>query len=432
VVVVLLRIAFIAALAQVSFAQPASTRASALIDAGVDLSNRGRFNEAGEKFVQALALDPGSAEAHYLLGLVRQQSGRNDAALASFRSALRIHPSYAAAQARVCELMTVSARRRETGFESAREACRRAITLDPKDPEPHFHLGWNESKLGNRAQSIQNYRAVLRLDPKFPRVKFELAMTYLDTQQPELAIPLFRDVIESEPENGNARYQLGAALAKQGDCSAAIPLLESATESAQTQYALAGCYKKVDRGADAQAALAKVRQLREGAGERMQAKYRASVAQKYAEEGQLEKAIVEYRAALALVNDISIKIDLAVALLKKGESEEVIHLLDGESDPLGRYQLALAYFKLSRFNDAARTLESVVQARAEFAEAWYQLGVTHLRLRQPADAERALRTASQLRPDEPTIRLAWAESLEQSGRQDEAREQRTLAARTPK
>ena len=431
-VVVLLRITSLAFLVQISFAQPASTRASALIDAGVELSNRGRFNEAGEKFVQALALDPQSAEAHYLLGLVRQQSGRNDAALASFRSALRINPRYAAAQARVCELMTASAQRRDTGFEAAKEACRRAITLDPKDPEPHFHLGWNASKLGNRLRSIQEYQAVLRLDPKFPRAKFELAMTYLDTQNPELAIPLLKDVVASEPENGNAKYQLGAALAKRGDCSSAIPLLESATESAQTQYVLAGCYKKVNRDADARAALARVRQLREGADEQMQAKYRGSVANKYAETGQLEKAIVEYRAALALVNDSSLKIDLAVTLLKKGEPEEVVRLLAGEANPLARYQLGLAYFKLGRLNDAAGTLESVVQARPEFAEAWYQLGLSSLGLRQPAAAERALRNGTRFRPDEPAMRLAWAEALEQLGRLEKAREQRTLAAQTPK
>ena len=257
-VVVLLRLTSIAFLAQIALAQPASTRASALIDAGVELSNRGRFNEAGENSVQALALDPESAEAHYLLGLVRQQSGRNDAALASFRSALRIHPRYAAAQARVCELMTVSARMRDAGFESAKEACRRAITLDPRDPEPHFHLGWNISKLGNRLLAIQEYQTVLRLDPTFARAKFELATTYLDTQKTEHAIPLLKDVIASEPGNGNAKYQLGAALAKQGDCSSAIPLLESATESAQTQYVLAGCYKRVHRDAEARAAMAKV------------------------------------------------------------------------------------------------------------------------------------------------------------------------------
>ena len=63
------------------------------------------------------------------------------------------------------------------------------------------------------------------------------------------------------------------------------------------------------------------------------------------------------------MNDGSIKIDLAVALLKKGKPEEVVSLLDGEADPLARYQLGLAYFTLGRLDEAAGSLESVVQAR---------------------------------------------------------------------
>ena len=52
--------------------QSPAQQASALVDAGVQLANLGRFNEAADKFVQALALDSSLSEAHYLLGLCRQ------------------------------------------------------------------------------------------------------------------------------------------------------------------------------------------------------------------------------------------------------------------------------------------------------------------------------------------------------------------------
>ncbi len=425
-------IVFLAFLAQTAVPGQAPAQADALVDAGIELSHRGRFNEAGEKFVQALALDPNLAEAHYLLGLVRQQSGRVDSALASFRSALRINPRYAEAQARVCELTTRTAQARDTGFEDAKSACERAIGLDPNDPEPHFHLGAIESKVGNYAEAIQEYQTVLRLNPKFPRAKFGLAMAYLDSQELDRAIPLLKQVVADEPKNGNARFQLGAALAKKGDCAAAIPLLKTATESARTQYVLAGCYKQINREAEAVSALAKVKKLREGADARMQAKYRAAAAHKYAEAGKLDEAITEYRAALELVKDLSVTIDLAVALLKKGNPEEVLRLLGGETNPLARYQVALAYYKLTRLEEARTTLESVVRARPEFVEAWYQLGLTSLGLGKTADAERAFRKATELRPDEPTVRLAWAQALEKLGRVEEAREQTRLATAAPR
>jgi tetratricopeptide (TPR) repeat protein len=411
--------------------QSPGQRAAALVDAGIELSHAGRFSEAADKFVHALALDPNIAEAHYLLGLIRQQDGRTDAALQSFRAALKINPRYAAAQARLCELDTIFARARETGYDKTLISCRRAVQLDPGDPEPHFHIGWIEAKLGNHAAAIQEFTTVLRLDPKFSRVRFELAMAYLDSKDIDRAIPLLKEVVAAEPENGSARFQLGAALAKKEDCDGAIPLLESASESSQKHYLLAGCFKKMNREAEAASEYAKVKESREGAEASMQAKYLAALAHQKAAAGELDRAIADYRAALALVTDPTISIDLAVALLKKGEAQEVVRMLGAESDPLARYQVALAYSKLGRPDDARLALELAVREKPGFVEAWYQLGVNALALAKYEEAERALGTAVRLRPDESAIRLAWAEALQKLGKAQEARAQRQLAAKLP-
>ncbi len=412
--------------------QNPAQRASTLVDAGVELSNRGRFQEAAEKFVQALALDPGLAEAHYLLGLIRQQDGRAGAALQSFRAALKIHPRYAEAQARVCEIETGLTRAREAGYEGAVASCRRAIQLNPNDAEPLFHLAWIHAKTGNHALAIQEYRTVLRLDPKFAGVKYELAMAHMDSQDAERAMPLLREVVATEPGHTNARLQLGSALVKKGDCAAAVPMLETAAESPQKHYLLAGCYRKMDRLPDAGSELAKVKQLRKGDDARMQAKYLAALAHQRAEAGELDAAISNYRAALDLVKDSTIAIDLAVALLKKGDAEEVLRLLGGDASPLSRYQMALAYAKLGRADDSRSTLERLVREKPGFVEAWYQLGVGLLALNKHAEAEAALRAATELRPDDSPIRVAWAEALERLGKSDEAMRQRQLAARLPR
>ena len=412
--------------------QSPAQRASALVDAGVELSNRGRFHEAGDKFVQALALDPNLAEAHYLLGLVRQQDGRFDAALQSFRSALRISPRYREAQARVCELDTTAARTRETGYDQALASCRRAVQLAPNDPEPHFHIGWNLTQLGSHAAAIREYQAVLKLDPKFPRVRYELARTYVDTNDSDRAIPLLKEVIATEPGNTNARFLLGAAFAKKGDCEAALSWLQTGTESAQKHYLLAACFRKMNRMEDAATAMAKVKEFRQGADARMQAKYLAALAHHKAQSGDMEEAIAGYRAALDLVADPTIRIDLAVALLKKGEAEEVLRLLDGETGPLGRYQVALALTKLGRMEEARATLDLVLRDTPRFVEAWYQLGVALVALGRYGEAERALRTAVQLRPDEAAMRIVWAEVLEKLGKGNEATEQRRIGAKLPR
>ncbi len=412
--------------------QSPGQRASALLDAGIELSHAGRFNEAAAKFVQALALDPNIAEAHYLLGLIRQQDGRTDAALQSFRAALKIDPRHAPAQARVCELDTVFARARDTGYDKALLSCRRAVQLEPGDPEPHFHTGWIQAKLGGHAAAIREFTAVLRLDPKFARVRFELAMAYIDSKDPDRAIPLLKEVAAADPADGIARFQLGSALAKKGDCGAAVPWLETASESVQKHYLLAGCFKRMNREAEAAAEFAKVKESRAGAEGSMQAKYLAAQAHRKAAAGDLDKAIADYRAALALVDDLTIAIDLAVALLRKGEAHEVVRLLGAATNPLARYQVALAYSDLGHPEEARSALAQLVRENPGFVEAWYQLGVNSLALAKHEEAERALGTAVRLRPDERAFRAAWAEALQKLGKSQEAHEQRQLSAGLPK
>jgi tetratricopeptide (TPR) repeat protein len=420
-----------AVLAVALFQSPAQ-RASALVDAGVELSNQGKFEEAGEKFVQALALDPNLAEAHYLLGLVRQNDGRNEAALQSFRTAVKLNPRFGPAQSRVCEIDTNLARIREAGYDAALASCRRAAVLDPKDAEARFHAGWNLAQLGNHNAAAVEYRAALKLDPALPNAKFELAMAYAAQQDLARAIPLFKEVAESEPRNTNARFQLGSSLVKTGDCGSAVTWLETATESSQKYYLLSGCLKKLNRPAEAAAAMEKVKALREGGDARMQAKFTAALAHKSLQAGALDEAIAHYRSALALSRDPTIAVDLAVALLRNGEPREVLELLKGESDPLARYQVALAHAALGQMGEARTTLELVLRERPRFVEAWYQLGLTLLTLGDAGPAEAALRTAVQLRPDEAALRLAWAETLEKLGRTSEAAEQRRLTSRFPK
>lgn len=257
-------------------------------------------------------------------------------------------------------------------------------------------------------------------------------MSYIDSQDTDRAIPLLKEVVAAEPANTNARFQLGSALARKGDCAGAVPWLETATESGRKHYLLAGCFKKMNREAEAASELAKVKEAREGAEARMQAKYLAALAYRKVEAGALDEAIAGYRAALDLVKDPSIAIDLAVTLLKKGEAEEVVRLLGAESGPLARYQVALAYSKLGRSDEARATLEAVAGEKPAFAEAWYQLGVISLGAGKPEQAERALRIATRLRPDEAAMRVAWADALQELGRDREAREQRQLASRLPK
>jgi tetratricopeptide (TPR) repeat protein len=73
---------------------------------GAALFNQGRIPRAVEAFQRALILLPGSADAHYVLGLaLLKLPGRADDAVAQLEEALRLAPDFPAAQAALSEAL---------------------------------------------------------------------------------------------------------------------------------------------------------------------------------------------------------------------------------------------------------------------------------------------------------------------------------------
>lgn len=60
---------------------------------GYALTHAGEQERAGECFLQAVALNPGDAEAHFNLGLVFVRLGRFEAGIGEMRRAINIDPS---------------------------------------------------------------------------------------------------------------------------------------------------------------------------------------------------------------------------------------------------------------------------------------------------------------------------------------------------
>jgi tetratricopeptide (TPR) repeat protein len=400
------------------------------MDQGVALLQAGKFAEAAGHFVQVLAINPKLAEAHYLLGLIRQERGDRDAAVASYRTALRIDPRYAQAQSRLAETLTFQARARDGGWEEAIAACRRAILLDPQDPDPRFHLAWLLSKQGNAAASIGEYQTLLKLAPKYPGARLGLAMAYLDSRNPAPALPLLQALVADEPRNASAHHHLGSAYSKTGDCRQAAAALERAAELdpryAQTYYLLGGCYKQLGRTEDSVRALSKFQELRKGADGRMQAKFLAAAAHRQAQAGQWDEAIASYREALAASRDRSIAIDLSVALLKKGDAAAVVELLQADKEPLALYQLALAYTALQQPGKAQQALDRALSVKPDLVEAIYQKGVLAAQAGEHTQAEALFRHALAMRPDSSEMRRQLIRYLEASGKKAEAESERRL------
>ena len=71
---------------------------------------------------------------------------------------------------------------------------------------------------------------------------------------------------------------------------------------------------------------------------------------------------------------MTLRIALAVALLRKGAAAEVRPLLSQDTNPLARYKVALAEAKLGRVARAMGILEQVLRQRPGFTAALLSIG----------------------------------------------------------
>ncbi len=122
-----------------------------------------RWNDAGPAFERALALDPRQARAWYRLGNVREEQGRDDAALACFDRAVALDPSNAQAWNNLG-----GARQRLGREEQAIAAYRRAMAADPWLPQPCLNLGRLAGSRGDHALAAECFQAGLAHHPGDP------------------------------------------------------------------------------------------------------------------------------------------------------------------------------------------------------------------------------------------------------------------------
>lgn len=132
-----------------------------------------RWNEAGQGFERALALDPGTAGAWYRLGNVCEEQGRDVDAAACFERALALHPTHAQAWNNLG-----GARQRLGSLAQATDAFRRSIAADPALREPRLNLGRLLVACSEHALAAECFAAGLAQHPGDPVFEHLVAATH--------------------------------------------------------------------------------------------------------------------------------------------------------------------------------------------------------------------------------------------------------------
>jgi serine/threonine protein kinase/Flp pilus assembly protein TadD len=159
----------------------------------------------------AVAIRPGSAEAHNLLGFCLFNLGALDAAIAAWQQ---------------------------------------AIALDPRFGLPHRHIGWALVRKGDFKGAEACYKKALELAPKDVNAHYSLGQCLYYQGKLDEAIACYRKALELEPKDDNARTLLRTALAQQGKAAEAEQ--RAALEGKKLTGILRGDLRPVDAGARAE------------------------------------------------------------------------------------------------------------------------------------------------------------------------------------
>jgi tetratricopeptide (TPR) repeat protein len=145
---------------------------------------------------RCLALQPDSAEAHYVLGEVMKEEGKQTEAAAAFVEVDRLH-------------------RRSSEYAEA-------VT--------QYNLGLQDLDQKNLIAAREAFQKALSLRPEFAEAHTNLGGVLLDLGEVESAIAHFRTAIDLRPNDARAHYNMGLALTKKGDLEGAQKELHQAHE----------------------------------------------------------------------------------------------------------------------------------------------------------------------------------------------------------
>lgn len=244
-----------------------------MLQTGLQHHQAGQLQQAEQIYRQVLVANPDEPDANYLLGMLFNQNGDNDAAVERVARSIKARPKFPAAHNNLGTIYEEMDR-----MEDAAASFRRAVRLDPNMAEAHNNLGNALKALNDYDGAVQSFRKAIKIHPDMAEAHNNLGHAYAGLGQLDAAMTAFDRAIElapdfAEPYVGLAHAQhllgylddaianaqravdkradyadahivLGAALYANGNLAAAVDTLQQAVAvDPQSAQATAELYK---------------------------------------------------------------------------------------------------------------------------------------------------------------------------------------------
>jgi tetratricopeptide (TPR) repeat protein len=178
---------------------------AALHTLGLVLADQERHRDALSYLVRAVMLNPHGWTALTALAGVYLRLGATEMAAQTIEQAAAIEPGDASVL-----LMLGDVRRAQCEYEIARDAYRRAVTIDPSMVEAAIGMGWCCAEIGDFPEAVEVFEGVARRDPRLLEPLRALAALPAGEACIDLLAQL--DKAASDPLEDDAEFQISTAF----------------------------------------------------------------------------------------------------------------------------------------------------------------------------------------------------------------------------
>jgi tetratricopeptide (TPR) repeat protein len=337
------------------------------------------YDAAAATYVRAQLLEPEKFDWIYFLAAVKMAQGRFDAAVDSFRVALRIRPEDPVTELRLADCLIALAK-----WDDADTHYRHILDRHPDYARAWYGLGRVQAAKREHAAALQAYARACEIFPAFGAAHFALA---------------------GELRLLGRKAEMGQHLAAYSRNATVEPPLQDPLFERIHELNL-GTQSRLQRAAELERA------------------------------GLLKEAIAENQDALVLdprnvqahINLLSLFARTADLSKARQQFEAAVALDPGRSDAW--YNDGVLLFQQQDYAGAESAFRKALEINPDYAEAHNHLGAIYERLDRLPDAAKEFRSAIASRPDYPLARFYLGRLLVNEQRYDEAIQQ-FLRALTP-
>ena len=176
-----------------------------------ELLKQDKIEEAITHYNVMLILDPKSDIPLVGIGRAFSIKGENDAAIATFRQALKLNPESIEAHHNLGFVLFQMGR-----LDEAIAEYQKAIELNGDNPTLYNNLGNAFAKQGKDIEAIKAYNAALLIRPRDAGAHNNLGMVLMHLYKYDEAIRNFKEAIHLQPEYANAHFYLSEILKRKG------------------------------------------------------------------------------------------------------------------------------------------------------------------------------------------------------------------------